>query len=36
MIHELYANKNSFKKIQFNKGINIILKSLEMGLEKLH
>lgn len=25
MIHELYANKSSFKKIQFNKGINIIL-----------
>ena len=25
MIYELYANKSSFKKIQFNKGINIIL-----------
>lgn len=25
MIHELYANKSSFKNIQFNKGINIIL-----------
>ena len=25
MIHELYANKSIFKKIQFNKGINIIL-----------
>ncbi len=25
MIHELYANKSSFKKILFNRGINIIL-----------
>ncbi len=25
MIHELYANKSSFKKIRFNRGINIVL-----------